>query len=227
MDAFLGEIRGFPYSFMPQGWAECNGALLPISQQTALFSLLGTTYGGDGRVNFAVPDLRGRAMVQCGTGPLGELVLGENGGGGGAVATGSATLSLGPASTPAHVHTATFTPGAATAPVQPQIAFNASTDQASGSVAPAGGFLSAQPASSGSASNIYSATASGSTTLAGATATASGGSGGGITGGTVALANAGSGTAVAPMTAEVPGALPPFVAIRYGICINGLFPQRP
>jgi hypothetical protein len=128
---------------------------------------------------------------------------------------------------PAHAHDATFTPGAPTPPVQPQIAFNASLDQASASAAPAGGFLSAHPVSTGAPSVIYSATASGSTALAGVTATASGGSGGGITGGTVAVANAGSGTAVTPVTAEVPGALPPFVAIRYGICVSGIFPQRP
>jgi len=227
MDAFLGEIRAFPFNYVPYGWVECAGQLFSISQQTALFALIGTTYGGDGKVTFAVPDLRGRAMVQCGSGPLGTLAWGEEGGGGGASATGSATLSLGAASTPAHAHAATFTPGAATAPVQPQIAFNASVDQATASVAPAGGFLSAHPASSGAATNIYSGTASGSTALSSATATASGGSGGGITGGTVTLANAGSGTAVAPVTAEVPGALPPFVAIRYGICVNGIFPQRP
>lgn len=227
MDAFLGEIRAFPYTYVPNGWVECDGRLFSISQQTALFALIGTTYGGDGKVTFAVPDLRGRAIVQCGSGPLGTLAWGEDGGGGGASATGSATLALGAASMPAHAHDATFTPGAATAPVQPQIAFNASTDQASASIAPAGGFLSAQPASSGAPSVIYSATASGTTALSGVTATASGGSGGGITGGTVAVANAGSGTAVTPVTAEVPGALPPFVAIRYGICVNGIFPQRP
>jgi len=227
MDAFLGEIRAFPYSFIPNGWAECDGRLFAISQQTALFALIGTTYGGDGRVTFALPDLRGRAIMQCGSGPLGTLEWGEQGGGGGASATGSATLSLGAASMPAHDHAATFTPGAASAAVQPQIAFNASSDQATAAVAPAGGFLSAHPASTVAPTNIYSATASGSTTLSSVTATASGGSGGGITGGTVALASAGSGTAVTPVTAEVPGALPPFLAIRYGICVNGIFPQRP
>jgi microcystin-dependent protein len=163
--------------------------------------------------------------VQCGPGPLGTLGWGEEGGGGGASATGSATLSLGPAGMPAHTHTASFTPGAVEPPVPPQVAFHASTDPATTGVAPVGGFLSAQPTSTGTASSIYNPTASGSVTLSGVTATASGG--GGITGGTVGVASAGSGQAVAAVTAEVPGSLPPFVAIRFGICWKGIFPQRP
>ncbi|MBH8559026.1 phage tail protein [Hymenobacter negativus] len=63
MDPFVGEIRLLPYSYPPYGWALCNGAILPISQNTALFSLLGTRYGGNGTTTFALPDLRGRAMM--------------------------------------------------------------------------------------------------------------------------------------------------------------------
>ena len=59
-EPFLGQIELFPYMFAPSGWFACNGQLLPISQYTALFSLLGTQFGGDGRSNFALPDLRGR-----------------------------------------------------------------------------------------------------------------------------------------------------------------------
>jgi microcystin-dependent protein len=80
-DPFIGEIRLFPYNFSPRGWAFCNGQILSIAQNTALFSLLGTTYGGDGRVNFALPDLRGRAAVSSGQGPgLSAHDLGETGG---------------------------------------------------------------------------------------------------------------------------------------------------
>jgi microcystin-dependent protein len=68
MDPFLGEIRLFPYNFVPKGWAACNGSLLPISQNTALFSLLGTMYGGDGRTNFALPDLREQGPLPADTG---------------------------------------------------------------------------------------------------------------------------------------------------------------
>ncbi len=68
-DPFVAEIRIFPFNFPPRGWAWCNGQLLPISQNTALFSLLGTIYGGDGRSSFALPDLQGRAPMHHGQGP--------------------------------------------------------------------------------------------------------------------------------------------------------------
>jgi microcystin-dependent protein len=80
-EPFLAEIRIFPYSFAPQGWAFCNGQILPISQNTALFSLLGTTYGGDGKSTFALPDLRNRTAIHAGQGPgLSNRSLGEPGG---------------------------------------------------------------------------------------------------------------------------------------------------
>ena len=66
MDPFIGELRLFPYNFAPRGWASCNGQLLPIAQYTALFSLLGTNYGGNGTTTFALPDLRGRAPIGVG-----------------------------------------------------------------------------------------------------------------------------------------------------------------
>src|SRR6187200_1287927 len=67
-EPFLSEIRIMSFGFAPKGWAECNGQLLPINQNQALFSLLGTTYGGDGRVNFGLPDLRGRVPIHVGSG---------------------------------------------------------------------------------------------------------------------------------------------------------------
>jgi len=71
--SFLGEIRLFSFNYAPQGWALCNGQLLPINQNQALFSLLGTTYGGNGQTTFALPDLRGRAAMHSGNGHnLGE-----------------------------------------------------------------------------------------------------------------------------------------------------------
>lgn len=66
---FIAEIVTFAGSFAPRGWAFCHGQILPISQNTALFALIGTTYGGDGRTNFALPDLRGRTPVHAGQGP--------------------------------------------------------------------------------------------------------------------------------------------------------------
>lgn len=91
-EPFLSEVRLMSFSFPPKGWALCNGQLLPINQNQALFSLLGTTFGGDGRVNFALPDLRGRAPVHVGSGHT----LGERGG------EQAHTLSI--AEIPTHTH---------------------------------------------------------------------------------------------------------------------------
>jgi microcystin-dependent protein len=69
MDPFIGEIRMVPFNFAPQGWALCDGQLLAVNQNAALFSLLGTTYGGDGTKTFALPDFRGRVPINQGQGP--------------------------------------------------------------------------------------------------------------------------------------------------------------
>src|SRR5580765_7142492 len=96
-DPFVAEIRIFPFNFAPKGWAWCNGQLLPLSQNTALFSLLGTTYGGDGKSNFALPDLEGRAPMHPGQGPgLSLHDLGETG--------GTETVTLLESEMPAHSH---------------------------------------------------------------------------------------------------------------------------
>ena len=80
-DPFVAEIRIFPFNFAPRGWAACDGQLLPLSQNTALFSLLGTTYGGNGQSNFALPNLQGSAAMFSGQGPgLSLRELGEQGG---------------------------------------------------------------------------------------------------------------------------------------------------
>lgn len=77
---FLSEIRMFSFNFAPKGWTMCNGQLLPINQNQPLFSLLGTTYGGDGRVNFGLPDLRARVPIHMGSAGFGAHTLGERGG---------------------------------------------------------------------------------------------------------------------------------------------------
>jgi microcystin-dependent protein len=105
-DPFLAEIRIFPFNFAPKGWAWCNGQLLPLSQNTALFSLLGTTYGGDGKSTFALPNLQGRGPMHPGQGPgLSLHDLGETG--------GSETVTLLAAEIPIHSHALQGTQGIA------------------------------------------------------------------------------------------------------------------
>ena len=100
MDPFVAEIRIFPFNFAPTGWAFCDGQILPLSQNTALFSLLGTTYGGDGKSNFALPDLQGNAPMHPGQGPgLSLHDLGET--------AGSDTVTLLESEIPSHAHTVT------------------------------------------------------------------------------------------------------------------------
>ena len=120
-EPFLSEIRIFSFVFAPKGWALCNGQLLPINQNQALFSLLGTTFGGDGRVNFALPDLRGQAPIHVGSGHT----LGEKGG------EPAHTLSI--AELPQHVHVqnATSTQGNLNDPTGAVIAKSAQNAYAS------------------------------------------------------------------------------------------------
>ncbi|MBC8001051.1 MAG: phage tail protein [Opitutaceae bacterium] len=105
-DPFVAEIRIFPFNFAPKGWAFCDGQILPISQNTALFSLLGTTYGGNGQSTFALPNLQGSAPMHPGQGPgLSLHDLGEK--------SGSETVTLLVSEIPAHSHTmmASLQPG--------------------------------------------------------------------------------------------------------------------
>jgi microcystin-dependent protein len=97
MDPFVAEIRIVPFNFPPRGWALCNGQLMPISQNTALFSLLGTNYGGDGKSNFALPNMQGNAPMHWGQGPgLTNHDLGEM--------SGTESVTLLESESPAHAH---------------------------------------------------------------------------------------------------------------------------
>lgn len=108
-EPFLSEVRIMSFVFAPKGWALCNGQLLPINQNQALFSLLGTTFGGDGRVNFALPDLRGRTPIHVGSGHT----LGERGG------EQAHTLSIAELPTHTHVLNASSVDGNAPVPNGP------------------------------------------------------------------------------------------------------------
>ena len=125
-EPFLSEIRIMSFIFAPKGWALCNGQLLPINQNQGLFSLLGTTFGGDGRVNFALPDLRGRTPIHVGSGHT----LGEKGG------EPAHTLSI--AEIPTHTHVASASGTNA----------NATIPSSSLAIATGGGFEIFRPASS-------------------------------------------------------------------------------
>src|SRR5262245_11881891 len=110
-DQFVAEIRIYPFNFAPKGWAHCDGQLLPISQNTALFSLLGTTYGGDGKSTFALPNMQGNAPMQPGEGPgLSQRDLGEMG--------GSETVTVLTTEIPSHPHSlvASYSDGLFTQP---------------------------------------------------------------------------------------------------------------
>jgi microcystin-dependent protein len=112
MDPFLGEIRMFAGNFAPVGWAFCNGQVLPISQNTALFSLLGTTYGGNGTTTFALPNLQGRVAIHQGQGTgLSPYALGQTG--------GAENVALTTAQMPSHSHTTSTSSGAPAAQARP------------------------------------------------------------------------------------------------------------
>lgn len=105
---YIGEIRMFGFSRVPNGWQACDGSLMPISEYDVLFALIGTTYGGDGQTTFAVPDLRGRLPVHQGQGPgLSNYVIGQ--------VAGSEQVTLISSQMPAHTHTLVATTGAASA----------------------------------------------------------------------------------------------------------------
>lgn len=141
-DPFLGELKLAAFGFAPRGWAFCNGQILPIAQNQALFALLGTTYGGNGQTTFALPDLRGRTPMHAGV----SISLGEK--------AGQEAVTLGVAQMPPHTHTLNGTsdlanaaqPGGALPAAKPRGGINryapagsSNTVMSPGAVAPAGG----------------------------------------------------------------------------------------
>ncbi len=144
---FVGQIMAVPYNFAPKGWAFCNGQLLAISQNTALFSLIGTYYGGNGTSNFALPDLQGRIPVHTGNseGPgLGPYEIGESGGG--------ETVTLTAAELPSHSHS-----------VAPLTSDNRrTTDRPGGAYPSVGGIYAATPDSNAPMGQVTTSTTGGS-----------------------------------------------------------------
>jgi len=134
-EPFLGEVTVFAFNFAPRSWAQCNGQLLPISQNQALFALLGTTYGGNGQTSFALPDLRGRMQLHFGTGPgQPPYNLGQ--------AAGSPATTLLAANLPSHTHTVVAST------TQPVSSGGGSADSPIGRIPANGGELNYAPAAS-------------------------------------------------------------------------------
>lgn len=210
-EEYLGIVKLFAGSFAPRGWMFCWGQLLPVQQYTALFSLLGTSFGGDGRVNFGLPDLRGRVPIGAGHSASSGVtyVAGKVG--------GAENVQLGLLQLPAHTHTATFTPtgGGGGQPIAATVTVNAGTaGTASGD--PTGAYWGKSPGSGPTQSLDY--TNQKNVTMAADAVQVSVSGGGGITGGMVTNDVTGSGQPFSNMQ--------PYQAMNYIICVEGLYPPR-
>jgi microcystin-dependent protein len=202
-EPFIGEIRMVGFNFAPRGWAFCQGQLVSIAQNTALFSLLGTLYGGNGQTTFGLPDLRGRSPVGMGQGPgLSTITQGEVG--------GTENVTLLSSQMPAHNHL--VQPATATVAVSGPVAVPVSTTSANvGSPANA---VPAAPSSGGRPFAIYNSAQSGSDTLAPFDVSLSG---------SANIPGNETGVAGSSMPAEIRN---PYIGINFVIAMEGIFPSR-
>jgi microcystin-dependent protein len=223
METYLGTIMPVAFNFAPRGWALCQGQIMSIAQNTALFSLLGTTYGGNGQTTFALPDLRGRTLVGAGTGlGLAPVAQGELFGTSNATVnvTGSAAVTIDAAHLPKHNHPVSIAGNQLTA----TSTLNATTS-GPGAAAPTEGTALGATGSGPGSANIYvgggvtptTALNAGSvnTKIAGQIDTTTG-------------ENSGSGAPfAAPVTATATTSVTqPSLGINYVICIEGIYPAR-
>jgi microcystin-dependent protein len=218
MEPYVGQIQPFAFSFAPRGWAPCDGRLLSINQYTAVFSLLGTVYGGNGQTTFALPDLRGRGMVSQGQGAgLSSYTLGETG--------GHESMTLIQSQMPIHTHVALAQPHTHNATAQPHTHTATATATMYGLTSPGDKGSPAGRLMAGTA-NMYGAP-NAATTMAldasAASATAS------IANTTVAVSN--DPATVAITSGSAGGSQPfdnraPFLCLNICIAIEGLFPPR-
>ena len=209
MEPFMGQIITVGFNFAPQGWAFCDGQLLPIAQNTALFSLLGTTYGGDGRTSFGLPDLRGRVPMHAGRGAgLREYHLGER--------EGRENITLTSSQLPRHKHTATLT-SSSTTPITATATLNVKNGLGNSDAAN-NNYLAIGEAKDGRdtypISNGYSTT---STSTMNSDAVKVKIAGGSIEG-AVSVENTGGSQPVSIMQ--------PSLALNYIIALQGVFPSR-
>lgn len=218
MEAFIGTVMAVGFNYAPRGWAFCNGQLMAISQNSALFALLGTMYGGDGQTTFGLPDLRGRVPVGSqGAGPgISPVVQGEKAGTNNVtvIASGTATATLSVANLPAHTHGVTVNPSAVTTSVQ------VSTVAGTSGTPAANSYLCAAPAGGPGSATIYAPTATSPVNLGGVGTT--------LGTGAVSVDATGSGQALAiPVsTSATASIMQPYLGLNYIICLEGIFPSR-
>ena len=202
MDAFMGTVLAVGFNYAPRGWLFCNGQTVPVQQNSAMFALLGTMYGGDGQTTFGIPDLRGRVIVGSqAQGPgLANVAQGEKAGTNNTtvVGKGSASVALTAANLPSHNHTATTT-------------VNVSTG--TGVVTPAANSVLCQAATGTTAAAIYTAAPTTTVPLGGVSTTTN---------------NTGSGQALAvPLTTSATiSVMQPYLGLNYIIAMEGIFPSR-
>ncbi|MBY0573361.1 MAG: tail fiber protein [Undibacterium sp.] len=225
MEAFMGMIIPVAFNYPPQNWAFCNGQLLPISQNSALFSLLGTTYGGDGVQSFGLPDLRGRTAVggQAVNPNLSPIGMGENAGTNNTTVTanGSVSINITANNLPAHTHPATMNATGLTASTTIKVG----TGTNGNVTAQDNGGLTSTLATGQPAAAIYLASGTTPTNpvdLGGVTSSVGG------AGSVNVLANTGGGQAItAPFTTSAQASvMQPYLGLNYIICLNGIYPSR-
>lgn len=201
MEPYIGQIQAFGFNFPPRGWSTCSGQLVGISQNTALFSLLGTVYGGNGQSTFGLPDLRGRSTIGQGQGPgLSPYDVGQMSG------TESTTLTLN--NMPIHNHLAEATPAAST--VQITATLQANSAAGTNALPAAGNYLAGLTGKTG----FYATSAGTTVDLAGVTAT------GTVSGGAPTIT---VGAAGGSMPFSI---LSPYLALNFCIALTGIFPSR-
>lgn len=218
MEAFMGTIMPVGFNFAPRGWAFCNGQTIPIAQNSALFALLGTMYGGDGQNTFALPDLRGRVAVGSqGNGPgLSPVAQGEKAGTNNVtiIGNGAVSISLTSANLPAHTHPASLD----LAGVTPNIEVSVPTG--GGVQAMAAGSSLAQSGGGPGQANIFTPTSVNPLALGGTSLSGTG---------TVAVgANTGGGQPLAApvQTQAMTSIMQPYLGLNYIIAMEGIFPSR-
>ncbi|MBL4690882.1 MAG: tail fiber protein [Rhodospirillales bacterium] len=207
MDTFMGFIAAFGFNFAPRDWAGCNGQLLGISDNQALFALLSTFYGGDGRTNFNLPDVRGRTMIGFGQTPgLDAYQIGSR--------SGLNRHQIKTSQMPSHTHVADVTAGSGGGPATGTL--SASTNDGANPQPLQGDYLAATTKGRSDRSNTYIDAANKGTTVTLGGLDISGGGGGSLP--TVTNQPTG-GTTPIPL-------MQPFIAINYCIAIQGTFPSR-